>query len=692
MFEQKRIIQNRFYSILLSKLFLVFIFSAFFSCNRSANILLSSAAFNKALDSANRMSGNGQANFALRYLDSAYQHSKDLDLIQTYSYYRFNYNYFYNSQSKKNTAMLYADSMLNLFDTADKIKKYTTEYGQAYFYKGDILFDQNRYNEAYENFYRGKMVGSNGLDECVLSDYSYRMGMIMYKQQHYRAAAAYFKNSANEGASCPENLAAFYRIQELTDNAGLSYSAINMTDSALFFYDKTLKYIDSHQELYRGRPEMLDAARGVVYGNQANVYIGLKNYNLAKTLLKKSIRINLRKGNDNQDAQYTELKLATLYNNLNETDSLINILNVIKKQFEYLSQQDARADWNYLMAGYFVKKNKQDEALKYFIKYDVLKDSINQKNKALKEADIAEQIKRMEKDNEFERLKKNNQQQNIYLNVTVVFVVMLVMIISLIFLNWQKSKKNIETLGGLNHQINDQNTHLEEALNELKLNSQEKDRILRTVAHDLRNPIGGIASLTTAMEEDGYTGEQKEMLNLIRETSFNSLELINEILEATNTVNAELNTEPVEINSLLINSVELLRFNAAEKNQVISLEVLTNPVELTINREKIWRVVSNLISNAIKFSPAGATVLVKAEEFENEIRISVKDNGIGIPDKLKNQVFNMFTDAKRPDTEGEKSFGLGLSICQQIIERHNGRIWFQSDTENGTTFHFSLPK
>jgi signal transduction histidine kinase len=99
-----------------------------------------------------------------------------------------------------------------------------------------------------------------------------------------------------------------------------------------------------------------------------------------------------------------------------------------------------------------------------------------------------------------------------------------------------------------------------------------------------------------------------------------------------------------------------------------------------------------LISNAIKFSPAGAPIIIKAEEFEKEVQISVKDNGIGIPDKLKNQVFNMFTDAKRPGTEGEKSFGLGLSICQQIVEKHNGRIWFQSDTEHGTTFYFSLPK
>jgi signal transduction histidine kinase len=194
------------------------------------------------------------------------------------------------------------------------------------------------------------------------------------------------------------------------------------------------------------------------------------------------------------------------------------------------------------------------------------------------------------------------------------------------------------------------------------------------------------------MSDDDYTEEQKEMLNLIKETSFNSLELINEILEATNTATAKLNKEQVEINGLLSNSVELLRFKAAEKNQAIILDLLGIPFDLMINREKIWRVVSNLISNAIKFSPAGSPIIIKCEQLDSELLISVKDKGIGIPDKLKGQIFNMFTDAKRPGTEGEKSFGLGLSICQQIVEKHNGRIWFESDTENGTTFYFSLPK
>ena len=153
-------------------------------------------------------------------------------------------------------------------------------------------------------------------------------------------------------------------------------------------------------------------------------------------------------------------------------------------------------------------------------------------------------------------------------------------------LTWQKSRKNIETLGSLNQKINEQNKTLENALAKLNLSSQEKDRILRTVAHDLRNPLGGIASLTLAMADDNYNDDQHEMINLIKETSKNSLELINEILEATNEGKDNFNKELVEINGLVNLSVELLRFKAAEKQQEIVLNLLENPEEIYISKEK----------------------------------------------------------------------------------------------------------
>jgi len=663
-----------------------------FSCNKPSIAPSTYSDYNKVLDSANYLYDKDKYEPAVHYLDSATNRYKDLELHQKFLYYEFKCNYFFHRKKDNNKSMLYADSMLNLFDTAEKKLKYMSDYAFSHFSKGDVLFAENKYNEAYQYFYQGKLIAKKDINDCTLSDYSYRMGMIMYQQGHFRLAAANFISSLKEAGACGMNFRSFYRRQELMDNIGLSYGKINEPDSALAFYSQGLNFINTWAGRFNERANLQDVARAVIYGNEADIYIKEKKFQNAKKLLKKSVEINLRKGNDNHDAGLTELKLAHIYFSINEPDSAINLLRVIRPLLDSINDAEADTDWNLLMANYFIKNGDAKTGLNYFIKYDALKDTVVKRNKGLKEADITEQINRLERENEFDALKKDNQQQYLYLKISIVFGLMLLVIFLLILLNWRKSKRNIKTLGALNQQINDQNNNLGSALNELKLSSQEKDRILRTVAHDLRNPIGGIASLTAAIANDGFTAEQMEMINLIKETSNNSLELINEILEVTNNGATLLNKELVEINALLNHSVELLRFKAAEKGQEIKLELLNKPVELLISKEKIWRVLSNLISNAIKFSPPGAFIYVNITEQDNEVIISVKDNGIGIHQKIKNKVFNVFTEAKRSGTAGEKSFGLGLSISKQIIESHQGKIWLESSAEHGTTFYVKLAK
>ncbi|HEY8931171.1 MAG TPA: ATP-binding protein [Mucilaginibacter sp.] len=659
------------------------------SCQNNSNPP-DEASFQAVVDSASSLYDHGNQKKAVSYLNSEYKKFGHHDLKQTFEYYNLNYNYTYHFLGDSVKAILYADSMLNLFDTADKKLKYPSEYGRAHFFKGDVLFDSKHYNQAYQYFYQGKIIASNSLDVCVLSDYSYRMGMINYKQGHYRQAAANFKNGYNEHSTCRITFRTFYRRQELLNNAGISYSKLNENDSAMYFFKRALNLIDQQKERFKTSANLLDVARGVIYGNQANIYLRQHNYAQAGQLLKKSININLHTGNDNRDAQLSEMKLAHMYYDRNNQDSLFALLQNVKRQTDTIKNPEILPDWNYLAARYYIKKNDAKSALGYFKAYDSLKDVMAARQKALQEADVSEQIKRLEKNYEFDKLQKNSQLQNTMLIVILVFAVLLTIIMFLVYSNWQRSKKNIIKLDSLNNQINEQNSSLTRALAELNISSQEKDRILRTVAHDLRNPIGGISSLTGLIAEEAQTTDQQESIRLIKETSDNSLQLINEILEATNHQKTEIIKEPVDINLLITNSIELLRFKAAEKNQSIVTALLPESVQINANREQIWRVISNLISNAIKFSPLRAKIIVKAVLVADEVHICVKDNGIGVPDYLKEKIFNMFTEAKRPGTAGEKSFGLGLSICRQIIESHGGKLWFENNPEGGSTFCFSL--
>lgn len=666
---------------------LALIFSA---CNqRTDRVAELSKEFKPVYDSTDRLFAQNRIDEAVRYLDSASQ-GMQLTALDRLRKAAFHYNYYNKLKHNFEKSLLYADSMVTAANQLTNKQQYIACLGDANFARGDALFNLGRYNESYNSYYQGYLLGHANLDNCTLSAYTYRMGMITYKQGNYKYAATYFKQSFDLNKSCKTEFVSFFRQQEVLDNIALSYRNSGKLDSALFYYSKAIKYIDDNAALYKDRADILEVARAVIYGNKADVLTTQGKNDEAAALLKKSISTNLKKGNDNVDAALSEVKLGQIYLSQHKDDLLLPLMASLRQQLDSTRSSEAEAGYNLVMGTYYRGKSNAAKAMPYLENFHRIKDSLSARNRVLKESNVNEQLANLEKQYQITDLRNR---QRVYMYTGAIFLGMTTIIVLLIYRNWKRSRTEMATVSALNKQVNLQKNDLENTLSELEISSQEKDRILRTVAHDLRNPLGGIASLTSAMVEDtDYSPEQIELLKIIKETALDSLELINEILEATNSTPTQLQKQPVDINSLLNNSVELLRFKAAEKNQQIILQTLDYPEELMISREKIWRVIGNLISNAIKFSPVGAKIMVAVTDEGDHVQISVNDHGIGIPEEIKNQVFNMFTEAKRPGTLGEKSFGLGLSISRQIIEKHGGKIWFESNAANGTTFYISLSK
>jgi two-component system sensor histidine kinase VicK len=626
-----------------------------------------------------------------RYIDSAFALLKKPFVNDRFRFYSIHFVYQEKGLHNPKKALIYADSMMIMAKQSVTKHQYVVNYAEACFAFGDAYFDISQFSEAYKYFYRGYYIGKSQINNEILAEYTYRMGMVLFKQGHYLEAAGYFKISYEQSWAYKDDFKAFYQRQELLDNIGESYKNAGKTDSSAIYLNKALDYIIANNERFSKYTALLEVARGVVYGNQGDLALLTRDYNKAEPLLKQSIAINLKKGNDNKDAELTEIKLATLYLTQNRLADLLELLKQVHHQLDSIPDQQVEANWDYLMSKYYSRLNDDKNALLYLTSYSSLKDSVIKLSNSLKRTDVSTQQANYDKQSEIDNLKNYNRRQLIFIYVAVLLSIMAVIIVFLIFRNLKRSKRDIIVVKILNDKISNQKEHLVNTLEELNKSSQEKDRILRAVAHDLRNPLGGIAALSSAMVDDDYTSEQLDMINLIKDTSYNSLELINEILEAANTSISQFNKEWVDINALVSSSVELLRFKAADKQQSIDLNLLDDAQQLLINREKIWRVISNLISNAIKFSHHGSQINVSLRNCDNGIEIAVKDNGIGIPDKLKDSVFNMFTEAKRNGTAGEKSFGLGLSICQQIIGMHHGKIWLQSTPDTGTTFYIFLP-
>jgi len=223
-------------------------------------------------------------------------------------------------------------------------------------------------------------------------------------------------------------------------------------------------------------------------------------------------------------------------------------------------------------------------------------------------------------------------------------------------------------------------------------------RLIRVVAHDLRNPIGAINAFTGMMLDGPPSEWDKEWMILIDNASKGCLQLITELLETDFDIgNQPLQKERLDVIALLQESAQLLAYRAVEKNQML-ITPDVDAIFLFADRRKLSRVIDNLLGNAIKFSREGATIEIKAEQRAavtpgkpSTVTISVRDNGIGIPHEMAAKIFEPFeTTIKRKGTSGEPSFGLGLYICRQIIEAHGGHIWFESEPGQGSTFFISL--
>ncbi|MXV14943.1 tetratricopeptide repeat-containing sensor histidine kinase [Hufsiella ginkgonis] len=629
-----------------------------------------------------------------RYVDSMYRSTPDHTVLEKLGYYNFCSANYFNVFHDNARAVAYSDSMVAIIEKDNNQEKYPELAVLGYISRGETNFAAGRYNVAYNAFFKTKLLVRQTLDSCALSDYNYRLGMVLYKQQRYHKAAAYFKEAFDGLGTCPDKKAVFWRRQEILNNTALSYSKTELIDSAFLYYDKALAFISSGVSLYDD-PFMINLGKAVMYGNQGDVFLKKGDSLSAERLYLKSAKMNSQQGYEVNDMMFTRIKLARLYKEEGRKNDMYVQLQLVRNTLDTLDNREVRTRWNELMNDYYSSVDQPANAYPFLKEYNRLKDSARISTRQLLSGDANVQLQSLEKQYEIDILKKNTQLQRLYLHIVITISVLTLVILFLIYKYWRRSKENVKSLASLNETVKQQNEALGNTLAALKLSSLEKDRILRAVAHDLRNPIGGIASVSELMlsEPDAPLDQREELLGLINSTCTDSLLLINEILEAANTQDAgNMPLQPVEINTVITNCIELLRFRAAEKAQDLSGKLGVEPLELHINREKIGRVVNNLISNAIKFSPRGSTIVVSTHNQPHKLLISVKDNGIGIPAEIQPKIFDMFTSARRKGTTGEKPFGLGLSISKQIVEAHKGRIWFDSEEGKGTTFFVELRK
>ena len=225
----------------------------------------------------------------------------------------------------------------------------------------------------------------------------------------------------------------------------------------------------------------------------------------------------------------------------------------------------------------------------------------------------------------------------------------------------------------------------------------KKNSTLEILSHDLAGPLHAVHTLaqTLARNPQGSLDEYSVgMLRTMEQTCREAVTMLqdfvnNEFLES---VNVELHLTRVNMSERL--ALLLNNYQYSEQMIQLQFEFLPEPdVYAFIDENKLQQVFNNLISNAIKFTPDNGTItLTLMQEDDNQVLVTVRDTGIGIPDHLQEHLLERFTKARRPGLRGEKATGLGMSIIKTIVELHHGTVWFESTENVGTTFFVRIPQ
>ncbi len=238
------------------------------------------------------------------------------------------------------------------------------------------------------------------------------------------------------------------------------------------------------------------------------------------------------------------------------------------------------------------------------------------------------------------------------------------------------------------------NLHLAENYNQIKQLNKIKNHIFSIISHDLRSPIGTIKSFIALLlenEKNFNIAQIFKYLATMKKQISSISDILENLLQWARSQDNDFNLKPQKQKLLpaITMNIELLEETAKQKKIKIINEI-NNEQEAIFDFNTISTVIRNLLSNAIKFTPENGKIYVEAKESNSKIIVSVRDTGIGISAERIKKLFDKTTYNSTFGTNLEKGTGLGLNLCRNFIEKHNEKIWVESEINKGSCFCFSL--
>jgi signal transduction histidine kinase len=595
--------------------------------------------------------------------------------------------------------------------------------GQGFIYNSlaIIFHQQSKYNEAIEYYkkslsFRQEISDINGVSACYNN-----IGNSLYNQRKYTEAFIYMM----KGLKLREDLQDKDLIANSLNNIAGVYSAIGN-------YKEALEYLHRAIAIYKSNNNILGLVEA--YYNIGLLYFYLKNYEQATYYQNNGYQLALTTGYK-FDESLCILALADIFSKQKKYEKALDYYVMARKRGENLYGLEQEAEINigigsvyvntgktqlgieYLLKGYqiardfnflipipdatsslvkaYLSLNDFKNAYKYRELNSIYNDSNNNKetNKKIAENQFnyeldkkQSKIELLEKD---KSIKEEETTRQKYITIGLLsFLIISVFIIVRVINNVKKEKETKELILKQKFEIEEQSTKLSQM-------NQLKDKTFSILSHDLRSPLGALVQILEMLDDNSISMEEfsglKKKLDL--QLTYLNRFLENILLWCKSHMEEDFTAQIKKINlSEIVNqNYELLHESAIQK-QIEMQNHLDSNTFIMADFDQIDLVLRNLLSNAIKFTNNKGKVDVSAVENENEIIVSIKDNGIGMDSEIAKNLFDNQERKSSIGTIGEKGTGLGLLICKEFINKHGGRIWAESEPKKGSTFYFSLPK
>lgn len=236
----------------------------------------------------------------------------------------------------------------------------------------------------------------------------------------------------------------------------------------------------------------------------------------------------------------------------------------------------------------------------------------------------------------------------------------------------------------------------QETIAQLQDLDRMKDQFLGVLSHELRTPINAIMGFSSSLADEvmgPLSPNQLPYVHKILASSQVMLQLVNDLLDMSRVQAGKFSVDigPMDFSGVTREVLANIEVLARVKNQVLVVEVPAGELMLQGDRLRVGQIITNLISNAIKFTPKGGTIILRARIERNLVLCEIEDTGIGITQVDLSTIFIKFTQLDMSNTRASGGAGLGLSICQTLVACHGGSLGVRSDLGQGSTFWFTLP-